>query len=453
MSPTGQPGAGPDPNTTVQEATDWFNMYMNLSAALGAPGFAASHASLVKAMEHVKTGSMVAKVIGALVTGLADMTAGVLSGIEDIKNEGSGGINDITAAALSDLLGTKIDIAPASGTGAANQTVDNTAAGTALFRTLVDMFGGLRQITPDQGAANAQEFLGFGINFAVVTAFLGLIGGFVPFLHLEELKGIGEEVRSAIGLGRLTHTAVTPLVRNMISQPLDLWLKAQLRPDRLAEPQLVRALRSGNMQEADVRQALAEKGYPDDTIDFLLQDLTVRLALSELVLLLNNGDITEQDAINNLTLAGMTEDQAKLQLKAADLAAAKTQQDALLSELETAYVGGFIDQDTYNKVLGNLSLGDLQEQNYRAKVGFKQETSRKRVSFAQLETAIVDGIVDFSYLDTWLTQEGYDAPSQNILSFEVLQKIKTAQEKESYVQYKAAVLRKAGKPVPPWLKV
>jgi len=314
------------------------------------------------------------------------------------------------------------------------------------------MLGGLNEISPDQGAANAKQFLGFGVNFAVVTAFLGIIGGLVPEIHLDELKLIGEEVHHALGLGRLTHTAITPLVRNLIAQPLDLYLKARLRPDRLPEAQLVRALRSGNMSEADVRQQLAEKGYPDYAIDFVLTDLSVKLALAELILLRNNGDLQDQDVINNLTLGGMPEDQAKLQIKAADLAAVKTQQNALLSELETAYVAGHVDLVTYNKVLSNLALSDLEEQAFRAKVGFKQEVPRKSLTLGQVQTAVVDAIVDFTYLDTWMLSEGYDDQAQLVLTYETLGKLKTAADKETYKQYKAAVLRKAGKPVPPWLQ-
>lgn len=444
-------GAGPDPNTTLNTANDWFNLLGAIAASATVPGYVRDGAALTEAMKHVRLPSTVAGIAGAIFGYMAEIVAGILQAIETIKDNGGDGINALTSATLSDLLGVSVQVNTNNQSGSKNAGIDASATGSAVFNTLASLFGGLNPIAPAQGAANAKEFLGFGVNFAVITAFLGIIGGMIPEVHLDELKGIGEEVRSSLGLGRLTHTAITPLVRNMISQPLDLWLKAQLRPDRLAEAQLVKGLRAGLMQETDVRQALAEKGYPDDAIDFLLTDLSVKLGLTDLVLLLNNGNIAEQDVINNLTLSGMPEDQAKLQLLATDLAAAKTQQMALLSEVESAYVNGFVDQDTYNKIVGNLSLSDLEEQNFRAKVGFKQETPHKRVSFAEVKTAVVDLIVDFSYLDQWMTLEGYDSESQLIMSFQVLEAIKSAENKVAFAKYKAAVLRAANKPVPPWI--
>jgi hypothetical protein len=442
---------GPDPGVTVDQATNWFSMLSAFAATTPTAGFVQQHAALTEAMKHVRTPSIVASVFGGIFGLLANIAAACLQGIEDIKSNGGDGINNLTAVTLSELLGVDVSISSNASSGSGNPTVDASATGAAVFNTLAQLFGGLQPISPDQGATNAKEFLGFGVNFAVITAFLGIIGGMVPEIHLDELKGIGEEVRSSLGLGRLTHTAITPLVRNMIAQPLDLWLRAQLRPDRLAEAQLVRALRAGLMEESDVRQGLAEKGYTDDAIDFLLTDLSVKLGMSDLILLLNNGDITEQDVINNLTLTGMPEDQAQLQLKASQLGPARTQQLALLSELETAYVGGFVTQEQYNAILANLSLGDLEEQNFRAKVGFKQEVPRKVVSFAEVKSAIVENIVDFSYLDTWFASEGYDQQSQMIMTYQVLEAIKNAENKVLFAKYKAQVLTKAGKPVPPWI--
>jgi hypothetical protein len=444
-------GAGPDPSTTVQEATDWFNLLAGLAAGQPVPVFLGQHAALTEAMKHVRIPSIVASVAGGIFGFMAEITAGLLQALETVKKEGGSGINDLTSATLSELFNTDISVSGNASSGSGNPTA-GTATGGAVFKAFTDLLGGLSNpITPDQGQSNAINFLGFGVNFAVITAFLGIIGGMIPEVHLDELKGIGEEVRSSLGLGRLTHTAITPLVRNMISQPLDLWLKAQLRPDRLAEPQLVRGLRAGLIDEPTVRQALAEKGYPDDTIEFLLTDLSVKLGLGELVILLNNGDVTEQDVIDNLTLTGMPEDQAKLQLQASDLAAAKTQVDALLAEIEKAYVGGFIDAGTYNDQLSKLPLSGEQEQAFRAKVGFRQETPFARLSFADVKTALVDNIVDFSYLDTWFATSGYDSQSQLILTFQVLEAIKKAEQKVEFAKYRAQVLRAANKPVPPWI--
>jgi len=443
----------PDPATTISNATGWYNLFTSWSQNQpGSPAFVSTAMAQFHAMKQIGIPSSLAQAAAGILGLIANITAGALGALEAVKSDPNAapGINKLITAALSDLFGSNINITASDASG--GPTVDPQATGQAIFSVMAGLFGGLdNPISPDQGAANAKSFLGFGANFAVVTAFLGFLGGLVPFLHLDEIKGFGEEMQRVLGLGRLTHTAVTPLVRNMIAQPFDLWLRAQLRPDRLAEAQLVRGLRAGLITEDVVRQGMAEKGYPDDAIDFLLTDFSVKLALSELYLLLLNGDVQEQDVINNLTLTGMPEDQAKLQLKAVDLASVKTQQTALLSWAESNYVDGFITQDQWNSILQNLMLGDLEETAIRTKVGWKQESPRKRVSFAEVKTAIVDNIVDFSYLDAWLAAEGYDQQSQLIMSFQVLEAIKSAENKVAFAKYKANALRVANKPVPPWI--
>jgi len=445
-------GAGPDPTTTTDEASSWFQVFLAFmqapNGAGGMPGFIATHAAAMKAIEHVKLPSAVAKVIGTILSLMAEIVAGVLVALEQSKEQGGQGFNDLIAAGIKDLLGVDVVISQGS---SGNPALDAGATGAAIFQAFTSILGGLQPIDPATGNQNAQNFLGMSTNFAAVTAFLGIIGGLFPAIHLDELKSIGEELRSTLGLGRLSHTALTPLANDLVAVPLRQFLNNATRPTRLKEAQLVKALHSGLMQDADVRQELAYLGYSDSFIDFLLTDLAVKLALAEQILLIDNGDIQEKDVINNLTLAGMPEDQAQLQIAAARYAQQKTQWSALLSELESSYVNGFVDQATYNSMLDKIPFDSGELDVFRAKVGFKQEVPRRRVSFAEVKTAIVQGITDFSYLDTWMAAEGYDADSQNIMTFQVMESLKTATNKAAYAQYKAAALKKAGKAVPPWI--
>jgi hypothetical protein len=445
-------GAGPDPQTTIQEAAAWFEAFRKFCIDKGVSEWQAQGLAAGPAMDHVKTASMVAKIAGSIVSGLAEIAAGALNGLEEVKQNSGSGINSLMSAALTDLFGADVNLSPGTeGSGSGNPTVDKEAVGKAVFAVLTDMFGGLQPVTPEQGSKNAQAFLGFGVNFAVVEAFLGILGGFVPYLHLEELKGIGEDVAHSLGLGRLTHTALRPLVRNMVSQPMDLWLRDICRPDRLSEGQVVRAFRAGTLPEADTRQALAEKGYRDADIDLLIADLTAKIAASELFTLVRNGDLTTDAAIAKLTDAGMDADNAKLQFKALDEAKADSQVGGILSDLEGAFTDGFIDSVAYNAALDKLPLSDSEDAMFRMKVGLHQERPRKRITFAQMQKGVVQGVVDFTYMDTWLTAEGYGPEDQNILTFEVLEALKSAEDKVKFMEYKANVLRKAGKPVPPWL--
>jgi hypothetical protein len=373
--------------------------------------------------------------------------------IEKAKGENQDAINGLLAATTNEMLGTHLSASDLSaGSGSATGMDNNQVIGDQLLKIFEESFGGGQPVTSQQGADNARKFAGFAVSFATSQGFLSILAEAASLGFLKEFHELPEGLMHSLGLGRLQRVALQPLIHTAIQLPYQRFCMAQYRPTHLPEAQLVRALHSGQMNEGDVRTQLQELGYADELIQFILTDFQTRLSLSELVLLLRNGDISEQDAINNLTLAGMPEDQAKLQLKAADLASAKTEQTALLSALETAAVDGFVDEGTFSKVLGEQLLGDLEEQNYRAKVGFRQETPRKRVSFAQVKTAIIDNLVDFTYLDTWLAAEGYDTESQTILSFEILQAVQDAQKKAAGKAHLTKKVLKAGKTVPPPLQ-
>lgn len=380
------------------------------------------------------------------------VAAAFLNALDTAKEENQDNINGVIAAAANEMLGTKLDAGDLNGGSGDGGSMDgNKALGGALLDIFEEAFGGGGPVTPAQGADNARKFAGFAVNFATSQAFLSILSEAASLGVLKEFHELPDALMHSLGLGRLQRLALQPLIQDAIQKPYQRFTRAQYRPTRLAEPQLVRAMHSGKLSEAVVTQELQELGYPDDLIELLLADLSGRLSLAELILLLNNGDVTEEDVINNLTLGGMPEDQAKLQLKAAQLSPARTQQLALLSELENAYVGGFVTQETYNQVLGNLSLGDLEEQAFRAKVGFKQEVPRKTLTFAEVKAGIVDLVIDFGYLDTWFANAGYDDQAQLVLSFEVLAAIKDADNKRVFARYKADQLKAKGKPVPPWI--
>ena len=376
-----------------------------------------------------------------------------LGTVDELKKQNAGDFNNVIAASANELLGTDLTGSQLTGGSGGTSIEQNKALGDALIKVFESsLFPAGGEILPGDGADNARKFAGFAINFAMNQGFLSILTESCSLGFLKEFHELPDALKSALGLGRLQRAALAPLVRNCISQPYDLFLKYKLRPDRLAEGQIVHALKSGKLDDTTARQMLAEKGYRDSDIELLITDLAQKLAAGELFTLVRNGDLTLDQAIAKLTDTGMDADNAKLQLKSLSEAKADTIVGGILSDLESAYSDGFISQELYNATLDKLPLSDDEDSLFRLKVGLHQERTRKRVTLAQVQTGIVDGIVDFAYLDAWMSAEGYSDQDQLILTYETLQKLKSAAEKETYKQYKAAALRKAGKPVPPWLQ-
>lgn len=385
------------------------------------------------------------------VTGLGSWVAvQVLTLISQVRRDNASDFNAVIGAALSEFLGVEIsgDDLPA-GSGPAGIDARVRAIGDKVHSLLMSEFQLSGPIEPATGADNARKFTGYGINFAVASAFVSILSETCTIGFLKEFRELGVETAQALGLGRLQRLALQPLIRNAIQQPYDLYLKGILRPDRLSEAQIVQALKSGQLDEAAARQMLAEKGYPDNLIDILVNVLAQKIAATELEIAVRYNYITEEQAIQKLTEQGIDEADAKLSLQVAAAKQADAQLSGILADLENQLLEGFIDQGQFSSFVSDLPLTPEAERLYRKKVANKLENPRKRITFGELKTGITNGIVDFDFADSWLEAQGYSAQEHQILVYELIQALADAEAKaaaKNKTKAKAAAKRV---PVPP----
>lgn len=374
----------------------------------------------------------------------------VLQLIHKVRVENPGDFNQVIAASLSELLGVDISAADLpTGQGAEGINARVLAIGSKLHDLLGSEFGINGVITPEAGAANARKFSGFAINFAVSSAFIAILSEAESFGILKEFRELGVEVAQAIGLGRMVRLALQPLIRNAVQQPYDLYLKSLMRPDRLSEAQVARALYAGDIDTTTARQMLAEKGYADNLIDILLADLAGKVAATELARLVRYNVLTEEQALQHLRKQGIPQEDATLLLKGTLAERGDAQVSAILANLETARLEGFMGQAEFEANLADLPLSDEEQRLYKKRVGIQLERARKHITFAQAKTGIVEGIVDFSFLDQWLTNQGYSDEEHLILTYEVIQALAAADAKAKAKAATAKKIAAAGKPVPP----
>lgn len=373
----------------------------------------------------------------------------VLGTITKARTENARDFNEVIAAALSELLGVEISpdqFSNGQGPQGINQRVESI--GHALHDLLRSEFVTSGPITPEDGRRNAEKFSGFAINFATGSAFVSILTEAVSIGFLKQFRELGVETAQALGLGRLQRAAMMPLIRNAIQQPYDLYFRAQLRPDRLSESQLINALRAGNVTEDQARQQLAEKGYRDQDIDILIDQLSLKVTSTELARLLRYNVIEQQTALDGLKTQGMTQEDAANLLKSIDLSRADSQVSGMLSDLESARLAGFIDQDQLVGLVNDLPLGPEEIKMFMRKVGRQLEAPRKTITLAQVKAGIIAGIVDFDYLDTWLRNAGYSDQDNLILTYEIILALATAEEKAAAKAKKAAQLQAKGQAVP-----
>lgn len=373
-----------------------------------------------------------------------------LNSVGEIRQKSAADFNAVIAASLSELLGVDIsgDDIP-TGTGQAATIERVRVIGDKLHDLLTAEFGGLSPINPSTGAENARKFSGFAINFATATAFIAVLTEASSIGLLKNFRELGETTAQSLGLGRLQRLALQPLIRNMIQQPYDLYLKGQLRPDRLTESQYVKAFLSGKLTEDQTREALAQKGYPDDLIELLISDLAGKLTATQLTRLIRYDVLTLDQAVAEMTSDGWEQEKARKVLIAELASRADSQVSGILTDLELARLNGFLDQGEFSALVDELPLSDEEDRLYRKKVADQLERPRARVSFSQVKAAVVSGIEDFDYLDRWLETEGYSDEDQLVLEYEILQALDKQLAKDQIAAQKAARKAAAVPPVSP----
>lgn len=444
------PDLSTDPQQRFDDAQKYHDIVQRFLQDRNITGFVRDELASKLSNAVLVTEPVLATAIEVIVELLEPFGKALFTAIKDIREANAPEFSDLLASALSDLLSVDISASDvAAGAGGGASTADPGGLGGKLHEALLSMLGGLSEISPATGQENARKFTGFMMNFSFATAALGILGGLVPVGHVDELRELGDELAKNLGLGRLTRLALQPLIRNMIQQPYDLYLKSQLRPDRLSEAQIVRALHAGQIDEGDAHDALAEKGYRDDDIDLLIKDLAAKLSAAELVHLVRYNELTEDAAIEKLKNIGLPEEDARLQLKAAIEARGDSQLSSFLSWLEGARLNGFIDQETFSGLVSDLPLGDEEDRLYRKKVAAQLEYPRKRITFAQLKAAVVGGHVDFTYVDEWLSAEGYSDQDNIVLTMEVIDALQTAEAKAAAKKVAHAKTSAKGKTPPP----
>lgn len=368
-----------------------------------------------------------------------EFAIGVLTLISDARNENPKELNAVATASLSELLGFELtsDDIP-TGKGAAGTIARVNALGGKLHDQLIREFAPNGTVTPASGEQAARTFTGFNINFAVGSAFMAILGEIMSAGEFKEFRELGISVAQSLGLGRMHRAALKPLIDNTIAKPYDRLLRARYRQDVVSEKQLVVALHTGAMSEADVRQAFAEKGYPDVQITELIRQLTTHLGDSDLWRLMRYGEIDEAGALAQLKAEGWPEATARLKIRASQLAKLDSQEASYVTLLETQAKQGWITPDLFAQLLDRTHLSDAEKTWERTYVGQILENPQVDITWSEVKAALVDGILDVDYLDQWLIRQGYSQDDRQALSLIAIKAVADADAKAAAAAAKAA---------------
>jgi hypothetical protein len=395
------------------------------------------------------------QVVGLAVAGLDKVLAAFISILTKIRTEGTAGLPDTIAEVLNEFLGTDLkgsDFGTLTG-GDVNVTRAHQIGAKILAR-LGGEFVPAGAVTPESGETAAQRFLGFGVNFGIQTGILALIGGCVPQFHLEEVREMGVQAARNIGLGRLVRQGLRPLVRNTIEQPYDRLLRKRFRPDLLSAAEQ-RQARDQKLKDEDlVRDEMAQLGYKDPDINFLLFHRTRFLSPGELAHLIRYRVLSQDQAVSHLAADGYQPFEAENTIAAGYVTREDLRWDEYISLLIEQAKVNLIDVTEVQTKLQDAPITQKELDLIVKIVQQHLDHPPKQLTWAQVVTAYETGAVDFDYVDNWLFRKGFDDEDTIVMELLLLEKALGLNTKQKVAAAKGGLKPGHGKganlpPAPP----
>lgn len=373
-----------------------------------------------------------------------------LKSILDLRTSWPEEQTSLAAAALSEYFGAEITpehIRP--GQGASGARAAAGAVGDAFIKALNESLqvGDAEDLS--WAEQNAKIFAGLGINFGVQNALVGTLTDALSVHFLEEFKDLGEDTAHNIGLSRLMRVALQPLIQNSISKPYDKLLRQKYRQDDIAEADLVKAMYAGYLTRDRINTELAKKGYPDEQIGILVELLTPRLTDAELERAIRYGLMSNDDAVAELEKQGIPLATAQLRLQLIQFAGQDASEKAYAAEVFSLVQQGFLDVDSASTLLQATHISPLEQTWMVNRLQLYKDNHHKRLTLAEVQTAIEDKVLTTADLQDWAAGEGYSELDELVLEYLTAKKVDAAAAKAAAALKKAqASAQKKTQPTP-----
>ncbi len=389
-------------------------------------------------------------ILWALVNVAEPVADTIVKFIDKARKELSPSVAAIAADVLNELTGA--DFTPEdlpTGKTFADQVERARRIGRQLQDVLITEFAPDGTIGPTQGRDAAARFTGFVTNFAVATALISIVSEIESLGAIEEFRELGVEVARNLGLGRLHRLALRPLIQTLVTTPLEWDLHKTYHPTLVSEADAVRAFHRGLISEGDMFEELERRGFSPERIRTLVELTQETLSIDDLELLTRYDVLTRGDAVARLTLKGFTPADGELALRAVDLRRVDSLARTWIDVLKRQRKDGVLNAEQFAASLEEIRITDEERRTIRVLTETEVELPRRFLTFAQMETALVEGVVDVDELSEFLVREGYSADDATILRILALlrlaEKEKGKKEREKRSSARAEKLKARGK--------
>jgi len=405
-------GECPPPNISaaipVQSLSDLFNFMCGMLAALGVSQFIAHLLAGTVLVPLVALNAGVSIIISIVAPVLAALVGQLLAALDEMRKDLEPSVQNLSVTVLNELLGTDLQVGQVvTGMDMASHIDRAGVIGGLFHNTLIKEFTISTPLDPSDGATNARIFSGMVINFGTVTGTLALLGGLVPFAHIDEIREIGENVARNLGLGRLARLAMQPLIHTLIQLPYSWYFNLQYRPTTFTPAECFNQFALKAMSPTIVHDSLARAGYSDDKIAELIVLHQKEAGVDPLLRAYRYKEISRESTLDLMGTLNYSPSEAAKVVTNYERERLDTHVDGLISAILDAVKFGNVEPGEVQSLLQALPLFDSEINFILARANYLRKTPHRSLTVAQLESAVEQDIMALDEFEAYLATLGF----------------------------------------------
>lgn len=385
-------------------------------------------------LTHAISESVAVKgVVDAFMLLIGPLLSIFFTGLTELRQGVTRDNGDVIASVLNEFLMTNLDasdLAPNPGGDEILARVQKM--GAAVLNRLESEFGGTTTDTPGRGQKAAETFAGFGVNFGIQNGIITLLAGILPQVHMDDIRELGVEIASNLGLGRLMRVALRPLVQTLIATPYQRELNARYQTAILSNAELVKAYFAERIMPERVQQLMKEQGLSDDQNAELIEQARERLTSAEIELLNALGKKPADDEAHDDYARGMDSDWLMARQFVKTWQRQASLRDRVLSAQVSRIERGFDQIPMLDALMQRLGVPEDEQALWRMAASTNLEASRKRPSESHMLYLYEAAQITDLEVEAWLLAEGYYGEDvQRMLTYFRLKLVSATQNKTS----------------------
>lgn len=264
---------------------------------------------------------------------------------------------------------------------------------------------GAGELQPSTQAA--EDYLGVMANLAIEGWTFEVLGGLVPFVHLDKLGELKDAMTRVLGLGRMSRAVLRPFVNTLIATPA-LWaVNKQYRPKMLGVSDAAAAVLRGDLDEATFLEIAQRDGYGDDAIATIMRATRKNVSPADAYLLFQLGLKDQAWTIAQLRAGGLDADEAETVFHLQEAKSLRAYQLEAAQSAVTAYGDRRIDDRSLADELDHLGLDQTTLDRFHAEASRRRRLSVLHLTRADVEQAVVLEVLSTSDYADWLHARGY----------------------------------------------